>query len=136
MIPVSVALPYLQKQDDRFEAYGKHLAKFLKKHPNAEYFMFDGTHRATGAMLSANKIPAYLIKSDEDIKQLFSLRVAGKISVTGLKNNLAETMGVIEEHYHRTKTFWTLEEKVKSMISKGDIDKEMLEHYNNRKKLE
>lgn len=126
VVPVSVVVTYLQKYDARFVSYSKQLEGFLEKHPHVKYFMFDGTHRAAAAMLSAHKIPAYLIRNDEDIQELFSLRDAGKISLSGLKENLADTLAVIEKHYHSTKKFWTLEEKVHLMISHGDIDKDFL----------
>ncbi len=129
VIPVSVVVSYLQKGDGRCVAYSKELGEFLKTHPHAKYFMFDGTHRAAAAMLSAHKISAYLIRNDEDIKELFSLREAGKISMSGLENNLAKTIAIIKEHYHRTKKIWTLEEKVKLMVSRGDIDKDLLRPY-------
>ena len=97
--------------------------------------MFDGTHRAAGAMLSISKIPSFLIKTGKDIKELIALRDSGKVLMSGLKINLPETMGIIEEHYHTTRRFWTLEEKVKAMISNGDIDEGLLTHYNNAKRI-
>lgn len=122
MIPVSVAVPYFQRHNDKFRAYSKELYEFLKNHSDAEYFMLDGTHRATGAMLSSKQIPAYRIKNNKDVKELFSLRKEGKISIYGLSNNLAKTVDILETHYHKHKKFWTLKEKVNLMISNGDID--------------
>jgi hypothetical protein len=136
VIPVSIAVSYFKKHPEVFNTYREKLEHFLKKHPNAQYFMLDGTHRSAGAMLSVKMIPTYLIKSDRDVNNLILLRKSRKLNIMGLRSNLSETVGILQEHYCKTKRFWTLYEKVSLMISSGDIDEKILKHYNKKRLIE
>ena len=128
VIPAQIVIAYFKQEKERFQSYSSKLAAFLERNPSVGFFMLDGTHRAAAAILAGKGIPTYIIKTDEDITLLLELRREKKINLGGLECDLRETIAILEEHYYDHKNFWTLQEKVKLMISNGDINQDLFKH--------
>jgi len=130
LIHKSVAILYFMGCDNRFITYNQNLERFFFENSEAEYFMLDGKHRSTAAVLAGESIPCVIIWDEDDVNKIHDLIISGKIPrLTGVEETLDATLETLEEHFFLYKRFWTVEEKTKAMIENGDIAANMLEAY-------
>jgi len=88
--------------------------RFEKEHPDAEYFMLDGSHRTTALCLSNKKIEIIIYETDEDIIQARNNpRVLENETLDwSLERNCQELC----KHFKKTPRFMTVEEKTDRMV--------------------
>lgn len=122
VVPSQTVLEHLKKSAERFESYRKDLEQFLEAHPSAAYFMLGGKHRSAAATILGVKIPCLVVNNDADVGYVQMLMADGKITgVPSVGKDFTETLSELDDHYFEKKAFWTMEEKTKAMLDRGDI---------------
>jgi len=128
-IPVmgtDLALAYFQRQAGRYASYGQILEAFLAGHPSTTNFMLEGFHRSAAAVLAGKPIPCVAIAADGDLEEINASGRAINLhgdytTITRAMVSVTEELRELEAHFHRHRKFWTIEEKVRVMVSNGDV---------------
>lgn len=124
--PVHLVKTFFEQHPGQYNAFKKKLESFLRSH-KATHFMFGGKHRAFAAMLANRPIACFEVNSDADVAEALLLRKKGKLKKDlGLGKSLEESLAILLAHFYQHKMFWTMEEKTKLMIARGDVPKRML----------
>jgi len=90
--------------------------EFEKNNPQVKFFALDGQHRSTAASLAKSKIPAILLQSDDDCKELQRLNDTPEVFRHYRNNTLAECVAELKNHFINVEKFYTAEEKTKRMV--------------------
>ncbi|PIN69640.1 hypothetical protein COV93_04670 [Candidatus Woesearchaeota archaeon CG11_big_fil_rev_8_21_14_0_20_43_8] len=85
---------------------------FQREHPNAEYFMLDGSHRTTAAALTRNNIEAVVFETDEDIKEAKIEKISENPI---LDRSLEENCKILNAHFEKNSHYETVLEKADRM---------------------
>lgn len=120
------------KKDIQFNAL---LIRFFVKHPKAEYFLVDGTHKTTAAALCGKKITAMIFKTSADIKTARKLVEKGEIIslTTGGTNSLAKAIDTLRQHFFKQMHFETVAEKTARMVKNKVIPQYMIDIYTKKR---
>lgn len=112
------------------EKYNKLLVKFFKEHPQAEYFMVDGSHKTTAAALCGQRISAMVFKTDKDIQEARKLVVKGEIiSLTAGGKTIRAALQTLRKHFYASMFFETVAEKAARMVKDKKVPRYMREIY-------
>ncbi len=125
VIAKSIVLAYLMRSQERYNTYRQTAERFFAEHPQAEYFMIDGKHRAAAATLAGESVDCVILENDRDISILVEVQKKG-IRITGINQTLEDSLKILEEHFYEHKRFWTVEEKTQAMIAQGDVPESIL----------
>lgn len=94
----------------------KKFEEFVSRNPQAIFFCFSGQHRSTAASLTKNKIPAQLLESDSDCKELQKLNNTSGVFRVHENNTIAECVEELKNHFKNATGFYTVYEKTKRMV--------------------
>lgn len=112
------------------KAYNALLANFLDKHPKAEYFLLDGSHKTTAACLSKKLIPVVIIEKDEDFMLAKKLIEKGEFfGWYSVEKSIKEALNVLAKHHFGAKKFLTVEDKAKLMVKNRDVPDYMISFF-------
>lgn len=103
------------------EAVKEKFVEFLKSNLEAKYFCLGGQHRSTAASLTKNKIPAQLLETDADCKELQKLNNTSGVFRTHENNTIAECVDELKNHFKNAEKFCTVYEKTKRMVEDMDL---------------
>ena len=107
----------------RFEgALAARFEAFTRSHPNARFFMVDGSHRTTALSRMHRPIEVVIYRSDADIESARAAVAQGLVNENGsLECTFDENVALIIEHFERTGRFMTVEEKTQQLMHEGFI---------------
>jgi hypothetical protein len=112
-------VPVLRKRDVKEGLDDKLLGVFRtfeREHPEAEYFMLDGSHRTTALTLSKRKIRVIVYENDGDILEAKSLVRTGQIlNNDTLNHTLKENCSILYRHFEEKPYFMTVEQKTRKV---------------------
>jgi hypothetical protein len=129
----SAGLPYAEGKGPRSKRHNALLDSFLKAHPDAEYFLMDGSHKTTAATLAHRMIPAIVIKSDVNLADARKLAESGEIfGWHSPENSVKQAVKALARHHSRTKKFLAVDEKTKLLVARGDVPKYMAKFYGSK----
>jgi hypothetical protein len=122
----NMVLDAFRRQEDRFASYRRELEGFLADHPPAAYFMLEGFHRSAAAVLARRPVPCIAITDDGDFEEINASNRAIQLhgdytTIMGDMVSVDEELQALEGHFHEHRRFWTIEEKVATMIANGDV---------------
>ena len=103
VINKSTGIPFIEGRGNKIKKYNTRLTNFFNQHPEAEYFLLDGTHRTTAATLSHNKIPVMIFENDEDINNAKKLVELGELFSLTTGDSICEAIEILKKHFFRTK---------------------------------
>ncbi len=128
VIHKSAGIPFVKGK----KRYNALLQGFLDKHPKAEYFLLDGSHKTTAATLSKKLIPVVIIEKDDDLKKAKKLIESGEFfGWYSVENSIKEALNVLAKHHFGAKKFLTVEDKAKLMVKNKDIPDYMIYFFQN-----
>jgi len=110
------------------EVVREKFTEFAEKNP-AEYFLLDGSHRATAATLTGSKISAMVLKSKEDIVEAKQLANAGELFQFLLKDSMQGIIRDLVAHFAKNPIFQTVEQKTLRMCDECVIPKYMIKRF-------
>jgi hypothetical protein len=127
-------LDTFRRHEDRFASYRRSLEAFLAGHPSAAYFMLEGFHRSAAAVLAGRPIPCVAITADGDFGEINASGRAIQLhgdytTITRDMVSVDEELQALEAHFHEHRRFWTVHEKVATMIANGDVPEHMLGQF-------
>jgi len=94
--------------------------EFERQHPEAGYFMLDGSHRTTALTLVGRDIAVVLYETDGDIIAAREHVATGEILLNGtLDYTLEENCGILKRHFQERPTFMTVLEKTEKLRREG-----------------
>lgn len=132
VIPKSKARIFIEGQGKKIEKYNAALSNFFKQHPEAEYFLLDGTHRTTAATLTCQKIPTMIFESDKDIKNAKKLVEIGELFSLTTGDSIKKAIEILKAHFLKTAIFQTVAEKTLKMAKERAVPKYMINFYNKK----
>jgi hypothetical protein len=112
-----------------FKNFGDLFCEFENKHPDADFFMLDGSHRTTALTLNKYPIQAILIKSDNDIKKAKGMLERGELFGLTIGNSFEECVKNLTDHFFRKPGFQTVLEKTQKMVDEEAIPSYMSETF-------
>ena len=122
VIPAKTVIENLKEHKAHFDTYKLALEEFLTTHQKATYFMLGGKHRSAAATVLGLKIPCLVVSGEDDVDNIHALMAAGRLTgEPSVGENFAETLSELDDHYFRNNAFWSMDEKTKAMIDRGDI---------------
>lgn len=133
VIHKSTGIPFIDGNQKEAKRYNDLLIKFLKTHPEAEYFLLDGTHKTTAATLAHELIPVIIFKSDKDIKDARKLTEAGEIINLTISDTITKNLKELSRYFSKTKVLQTVVEKTEKMVRTHKLPKYMIRFYKKRK---
>lgn len=109
--------------------------KFLKRHPEAEYFMIDGSHKTTAAALCHQRIAVIIFQKDNDIKAARKLVEQGELLslTTGGEDSIKAIIKTLQSHFIRSLKFETVTEKTARMVRGKIIPRYMIAFYKTKR---
>jgi len=135
VIHKSSGIPFLSNTTSKSSRYNLLLTNFLTKHPRAEYFLLDGSHKTTAATLAHKLIPVVVIDQDNDFKKAKKLIIAGEFfGWYSLENSIKEALGVLAKHHVGAKTFLTVEDKTKLLVKNKDVPQYIISFFKKHSK--
>jgi len=134
VIHKSTGIPLIQGRSEKIRKYNILLTKFLEKHPKAEYFLLDGTHKTTAAALTHSLIPVIVFRNNEDIKEAKKLVGKGEIFSLTVGSTIRENLEDLRKHFFKTMIFQTVAEKTEKMVKTQILPKYMIDVYVKNKK--
>lgn len=124
-------VPVIRKETVKMgliESLREELAAFEVEHPNAEYFMLDGSHRTTALMLANRKINIIIYEQDSDIAEAKQLVESGTILQNGtLDHDLKGNCKILIKHFVEKPYFMTVEQKTNRMVQEEVLPPEATE---------
>ena len=126
VVSTRLALEFFRRRQDQFASFASILEAFMDGHPAAEYFMLGGYHRSAAAVLAGRTIPCVAVSTDDDFREINaserSIRLHGDYT-TIMRDmvSIDEELQDLEAHFHDHRRFWTVEEKVRTMVANGDV---------------
>ena len=130
VIHKSSGIPFVKGKDAKSKRYNTLLSRFLEKHPKAEYFLLDGSHKTTAAALSKKLIPVVIIENDEDFSKAKKLIKKGEFfGWFGLEHSIKEALHVLAKHHFGANRFLTVEDKAKLLVKNKDVPRYMISFY-------
>ncbi len=119
-------VPILHKS---FVSFSGHLQEvfeeFCVRHPQAEYFLLDGSHKTTAAALNGSKINVMIFETDKDIKEAYGMAEVGELFSLTVESTINETIKDLMKHFNKNPYFQTVQEKTVRMIAEKVIPKYM-----------
>jgi hypothetical protein len=103
--------------------------RFRSTVPAAEYFLLDGSHRTTAAMLSGVECPALVISSVEDIAEMKALVSQGVMFKYDLGDDLLEVREQVIGHFRDIPNFQTTFQKTLKMIQDRTLPEYMIRAF-------
>jgi len=103
--------------------------EFEKKHPKAEYFLLDGSHKTTAANLTGNNIKVMIFETNKDIQEAKKLVNVGELFSLMAGDTIKKNADDLKEHFTKNRGFQTVEEKTKRMVKEKVIPKYMIKYY-------
>ncbi len=126
VIHKSSGIPFVKGRN----GYNALLATFLDKHPDAEYFLLDGSHKTTAATLSRKLIPVVIIEKDEDFMIAKKLIKKGEFfGWYSVENSIKEAVNNLAKHHFGAKNFLTVEDKARLMVKNKDVPDYMISFF-------
>ena len=116
--------------EDLGEKLKAKLKEFEKKHPKAEYFLLDGSHKTTAENLTGNNIKVMIFENNRDIQEAKRLVTAGELFSLRAGDTIKQNAYDLKEHFTKNKGFQTVEEKTKKMVKEKVIPQYMIRCYN------
>ena len=113
----------IQKLDGKMKKLFK---SFELKHPEAQYFLLDGSHKTTAAALFNRKIQVIIFESDEDIKKAERMVEEGHLFSLPVGKTIDLLIKALTTHFNKTKKFQTIKEKTDRMIKDKILPKYMI----------
>jgi F0F1-type ATP synthase alpha subunit len=107
----------------------KQFMEFEKKHPKAEYFLLDGSHKTTAANLTGNKIKVMIFESDRDIEEAKELVEIGELFSLATEDTIKDIIKGLGKHFTKKPGFQTIEEKTEKMVRGKVIPSYMIKYY-------
>lgn len=131
VIHKSTGIPIVHGKDEKSKKYNTLLRNFLEKHPKAEYFLLDGSHKTTAATLSHKLIPVVIIENGNDLKECKKLAKKGEFfGWYSIEKSIKQSLNTLAKHHLDTKKFLTVEDKAKLMVNNKDVPEYMIPSYN------
>lgn len=110
--------------------YNKLLDEFRHTHPDAKYFLLDGSHKTTAATLCRKTISVLIFQSNRDIKIARKLVERGELmSLSIEENSIDEISRTLKKHFLKHMHFQTVKEKTERMIKDKIIPFYMIKAY-------
>ena len=98
------------------------LASFELRHPSANYFMLDGSHRTTALTLTGREIVVIVYEDDADIREAGDLVATGQVLENGtLEYTLAENCAILNRHFQARPYFMTVRQKTAQLLRENYI---------------
>lgn len=91
-------------------------SEFEKTHPDAEYFLLDGSHRTTAADLTSNLCSVMLFESQDDIDSAKKMVENGELFQYMLGDDMYEVIQNLVDHFTEKGFFQTVDEKTKKLL--------------------
>jgi len=130
VIHKSLGIPFVNGKDIKSKKYNMLLKNFLKKHPQAEYFLIDGSHKTTAATLSHKLIPTVAIEDDKDLAEAKKLIKTGEFfGWYSVENSIKEVFDALAKHHFETRKFLTVEDKTKLMVKNKYVPNYMISSF-------
>ncbi len=129
VIHVSSGLPLLPDSHEHSQQHNQALTAYLNKHPDVEYIMLDGSHKTTALALTHNPIDALIIRTNEDIRQMFAMVEKGELFGFNNPDTFPQTLLDIATHLSKSTDFQTISSKTRRMIAAKVIPRYMINHY-------
>lgn len=105
-------------------------AAFERTHPEAQYFMLDGSHRTTAATLTHCKISITIYETTADILEANKLVATGCLLASDtLNHTLEENCAILNRHFREKPYFMTVQEKTEKMIAEHHLPALMVAAY-------
>ena len=134
VIHKSTGIPFASGKDAKSKKYNALLNDFLKKNPEAEYFLLDGSHKTTAATLSKKMVPVVIIEQDKDLKEAKKLIKSGDFfGWYSVENSIKEVIEDLVNHHADTDKFLTVEDKAKLLVKNKDIPDYIISFYKNKR---
>jgi hypothetical protein len=134
VIHKSTGVPFACGKDAKSKKYNTLLNDFLKKNPNAEYFLLDGSHKTTAATLSKRMVPVVIIEQNKDLKEAKKLIKSGDFfGWYSVEDSIKEAIDVLVKHHIDSEKFLTVEDKAKLLVKNKDIPDYIVSFYKNKK---
>lgn len=105
------------------------LAEFLSNHPEAEYFLLDGSHKTTAAALAGQPILAMVFVTDEDIHEAIEWADQGFLISLTTGKTIRECIKELQKHFRFPAEFQTVLDKTNRMVGEKLIAQYMIEYY-------
>lgn len=103
--------------------------KFEDAHPEADFFMLDGSHRTTALTLSNHPIQVMLISSDGDIKKANEMLKRGELFGLTIGESFKECIENLVDHFSRKPGFQTVLEKTQKMVDEKVVPSYMVQTF-------
>jgi hypothetical protein len=129
VIHKSIGTPVIKGHSKKILKYNKTLKTFLEKHPEAEYFLLDGSHKTTAAALTHKLIPVFVFESDKDIKYAKNLVEKGEIFSLTTGSTMRQLVEELKGHFFKTLHFQTVAEKTERMVKNKILPRYMIDTY-------
>ncbi len=130
----SSGVPFANGKDTKSKKYNSLLNDFLKKNPDAEYFLLDGSHKTTAATLSNKMIPVVIIEQDKDLKEAKKLIKSGDFfGWYSVENSIKEVIVNLVNHHMGSEKFLTVEDKAKLLVKNKDVPDYIISFFKKKK---
>ncbi len=106
---------------------------FVDSHPEAEYFIMDGSHRTTTDCLNGNQIQAVIIESNDDIELAFKEVENGEIFGLPINGSFEKCIHDLANHFGDKPYFQTVLEKTEKMVKEKVLPDYIIKDYLKRK---
>lgn len=100
--------------------------EYQKFNPDAKYFLLDGSHRTTAAVLAGKKINCFTIENNNDITKALSLEKVGELIKFDVGKNITDVIRILAEHFNKNNNFQTVKEKTVKLAESGIIPPYMI----------
>lgn len=125
-------IPFVPAKDSKSKKYNLLLSEFSNKHPNAEYFLLDGSHKTTAATLSKKLIPVVVIEQNKDFAEAKKLIKKGEFfGWNSVENSIKEALHVLAKHHFGCNKFLTAEDKSKLLVKNKKVPDYMISFFKN-----
>jgi hypothetical protein len=104
-------------------------ADFARSHPDVEYFLLDGSHKTTAAVLARQPIKAMIFQTDQDILEAVKMAEEGDLFSLTTGSTIIECIQVLGKHFKSPAQFQTVQEKTNRMVEEKVISKYMIDFY-------
>lgn len=125
----SKGVPLALGRSRKEKKYNKVLQNYLEKHPKAEYFLLDGSHKTTAATLAHYPIKVMVFNSEKDIAKAKKMVETGEFISLTVDDTIRKNLKTLGKHFAKEMFFQTIEDKTMRMIKEKIIPQYMVDYY-------